>query len=200
MRRSVLLRHCSQSYIALRPDAYTPLKSIATSASHDRHSLAFQLHQDGDHGDLKGSRFSVATVASSIPALTTISSVGAEPATLVIDHAQPIILEELPHSAAAPSTSPAKTSFDEPLSALRGVLGAPPESPSSSPPSGTLDSDSKPPEPSPPPPPARVMQRERPGRLRERPPVFEEDGGVRLAGGPLDEPPQEFLPPPYRRY
>ncbi|KAL1948133.1 hypothetical protein VTO73DRAFT_12208 [Trametes versicolor] len=185
---------------ALRPDAYTPLQSIATSTSHDRHSLTSKLHQDSDHGDLKGSRFSVATVASSIPALTTISSVGAEPATLVIDRAQPTIVEELSHSAAAPSTSPPKTSLDEPLSVIREVPGAPPELLPSSPPSGTLDSDSKPPEPSPSPPPARVVQRERPRRLRERPPVFEEDGGIRLAGGPLDEPPQEFLPPPYRRY
>lgn len=166
--------------------------------SHDRHSLASELHQDGVHGDLKGSRFSVATVASSIPALTTISSVGAEPATLVIDRAQPMILEELPHSATAPSTSPVNTCLDEPLSTQQEVLGALPGSSPSSPPGDTLDS--KPPEPSPPPPPVRVMQRERPRRLRERPPVFEEDGGVRLAGGPLDEPPQEFLPPPYRRY
>ncbi len=168
-----------------------------TDTSHDRHSVASGLHNN-DQSDLKGSRFSVASVASSIPALTTISSVDADLATLVIDRAQPPILEELRHSASAPSTSLAKTSRDEPRNSTQEVLGALHESSPSSTPGDT--SDSKPPEPSIPPPPVGAMRRERPRRLRERPPVFEEDGGIRLAGGPLDEPPQEFLPPPYRRY
>ncbi|EIW62560.1 uncharacterized protein TRAVEDRAFT_42918 [Trametes versicolor FP-101664 SS1] len=197
------------SRAALRPDAYTPQRSdsesiIATDTMHTWPVSAFEPPEDGaDPRDMKGSRFSVATVASSIPAPTIVSSVEAELSTLNIDpHTQPTILSELPHSATPTSTSEiAKTSQKEPRNVIQEVLGALRESLSSSLRHGNT-SDVKPQEavPGPPPRSVRAIQRGRQGRLREMALVLEEDGGVRLAGGPSDEPPQEFLPPPYRRY
>lgn len=174
---------------------------MAPDTTHNWHSLAFETPDDGNQSDLKGSRLSVATVASSIPAPTTVSSVDAELATLDIGNTQPTILAELPHSATSTSTSLAETSQKEPRNIIQEVLGALHESLSSSL-RHSNTSDVKPPEavPGPPPRSVRAIQRGRPGRLREMALVLEEDGGVRLAGGPSDEPPQEFLPPPYQRY
>lgn len=191
----LIMRRCLSLRIALRPDAYTPLRSRATTTmSHARHSLA---SAPPSGGDLKGPWFSVATVAGSILALTTISSVGAEPATLIIDSTQPTIVAELPQSSSPPSTSPTKPSQNGTRNTTQEVLGALCEPSPSGPSRDTVD-DSKSPESTPPPPPAGAMQYERPRRRRERAALIEED--VCLAGGSPDEPAQEFLPPPYRRY
>lgn len=167
-----------------------------TTTSHDRNSLAAAPPSGGD---VKGHRFSVATVASSIPALTTISSVGAEPATLIIDGTQPTTVAELPQSSPPPPASPTKPSQDDTRNTTQEVLGAL-CAPSPSGPSRDTVDDFKPPEATPPPPPIGAIRHGRPRRLRERAALFEGDRDVFLAEESLNEPPQEFLPPPYKRY